>query len=204
MPSKHIEKTYAQNAYYHAFNRGVNKRTIFIDQDDYAVFLNLLKRYLGKAKLKDKQGREYPNYHEDIQLLAFCLMPNHYHLFLFQRDNTDSITKLMRGVCTAYTGYFNKKHGRVGHLFQGHFKASMISNDAYLQHITRYIHLNPEQYKQWEFSSLPYYLGTKKADWVNPKPILELFGRESYEKFLEDYKDHREILKEIKADLADN
>lgn len=202
MPAKNLEKIYAPESYYHLYNRGVNRRSIFKDGQDYAVFLNLLKRYLGKKPEKDKQGREYPWYRSDIQLLAYCLMPNHYHLLIYQKD-TRAITRLMRGVCSSYTVYFNKKYQRVGHLFQDRFKATMIQTDPYLLHISRYIHLNPEKYKEWEFSSLRYYLGKKRAAWINPRRIMELFEGESYTAFLEDYKDHRKMLKEIASELAD-
>lgn len=201
MPSRHLQKIYAVDAYYHVFNRGVGKRIIFKEDEDYSVFLNLLKRYLGLEPVKDKMGREYPWYHKQIELLAFCLMPNHFHLLVFQKDAM-AMSKLMRSLCTAYTMYFNKKYKRVGHLFQDRFKASMISNDAYLQHITRYIHLNPQDYKNWQFSSLPYYFGYKQATWLNPQLILGLFEGESYSSFLEDYESHRQMLKEIKSELA--
>ncbi len=203
MPSRHIEKIYGPDVYYHVFNRGVGRRTIFKDDEDYAVFLNLLKRYLSPEPVKDKLGREYPCYHHDIQLLAFCLMPNHYHFLVFQKD-PQAMTNLMRSLCTAYTMYFNKKHKRVGHLFQDRFKASMILNDAYLQHISRYIHLNPDNYKEWQFSSLPYYLGLKEAEWLKHEAILELFEGESYSAFLSDYTGHRKILKNIASELADS
>src|SRR3989344_2895738 len=83
MPSKHIEKTYTPDTFYHVFNRGVGRRSIFKDDKDYAVFLNLLKRYLGDEPAIYKQSREYPWFRNEIQLLAFCLMPNHYHLLVY-------------------------------------------------------------------------------------------------------------------------
>ncbi|OGL29598.1 hypothetical protein A3D14_01800 [Candidatus Saccharibacteria bacterium RIFCSPHIGHO2_02_FULL_47_12] len=202
MPSKHIEKIYLEDSYYHVFNRGVNKRTIFKDETDYAVFLSLLKRYLSPEPVKDRQGREYPSYFGKIKILAFCLMPNHFHLLVFQTER-DAMTKLLKSVCVAYTMYFNKRYKRVGHLFQDRFKASRIYQDAYLEHISRYIHLNPDNYKEWEFSSLPYYLGSKEAAWVEPQPILDLFQGSSYEKFLSDYSEHRNMLRELKHELAD-
>lgn len=109
MPSRHIEKIYGEDCYYHIFNRGVNRRDIFKDKNDYAVFLNLIKRYLSPEPIKDKQGREYPSYNNQIKLLAYCLMPNHYHLLVLQSDK-EAMTKLMKSVCTAYTMYFNKKY----------------------------------------------------------------------------------------------
>lgn len=203
MPSKHVEKIYTLDTYYHVFNRGVGRRSIFKDEKDYVVFLSLLKRYLGEEPIKDKQNREYPWFHNEIQLLAFCLMPNHYHLLVYQQDE-HAMTNLLRSLCTSYTRYFNKKYKRVGHLFQDRFKASRISNDAYLLHISRYIHLNPKDYKNWQFSSLPYYLDQKHSNWMSPQPILDLFENESYINFVKDYESHKKIMEEIKSELADS
>ncbi|MGH7237985.1 MAG: transposase, partial [Candidatus Saccharimonadales bacterium] len=133
-----------------------------MDEGDYAVFLNLLKRYLDDRPARDSSGRPYDWLHDDLDLAAFCLMPNHFHLLIYQ-TKSEAMTRLLRGVATSYTTYFNKKHNRIGPLFQDRFKASMILRDDYLQHISRYIHLNPKNYKSWEFSSLPYYLGVKQA-----------------------------------------
>lgn len=201
MPSKNIEKDYLEDAYYHVYNRGVNKRVIFKDSQDYAVFLNLFKRYLSKNSAKDDKGREYDWLYERVEVLSFCLMPNHFHILVYQHDK-DAMTKLMRGILTAYTMYFNKKYKRLGPLFQDRFKASRITEDAYLMHISRYIHLNPSSYKTWEFSSFPYYIGSKKAEWVRPERILELFEMTSYEDFVADYQEHKQVLDDLKHELA--
>lgn len=201
MPSRNRVKDYVPDSYYHIYNRGVNKRTIFKDTQDYAVFLNLLKRYLSKEPQKDKNGREYDSLFGDMELLAFCLMPTHYHLLIYQYQ-PKAMTALIRRIGTTYSTYFNKKYSRVGPLFQERFKASRIINDNYLLHISRYIHLNPEEYKNWEFSSLPYYLGNKKADWMVPGKIIELFEGDDYSEFLADYEDSKRILDEIKEELA--
>lgn len=202
MPSRNSRKTYIAQSYYHIYNRGVNKRKIFLDNDDYAVFLNLLKRHLSKMPVQDKKGREYPWLYPEIELLAFCLISNHFHLFVYQ-ESENAISKLAQSVSTAYTVYFNKKYKRIGPLFQNRFRAVRISDDAYLQHITRYIHLNPNAYKTWEFSSYLYYLGRKKAEWVRPERILGLFNSvPEYIKFIDDYTDYRRTIDDLKALLA--
>lgn len=201
MPSRNLEKIFIPQAFYHVYNRGVEKRDIFLDDDDYAVFLNLLKRYLSNKPAKDTKGREYEWLYPDLELLAFCLMPNHFHLLLYQ-NNAAAITRLMRGVCTAYTMYFNRKYKRVGTLFQDRFKASHIQDDAYLQHISRYIHLNPQDFENWSYSSLSYYLGNKSASWVRPTKILELFEGDSYLNFVRDYTEYKRSLDELKHQLA--
>ena len=204
MPSKHRVKEYAENAYYHVFNRGVAKRVIFKDEDDYTVFLNLLKRYLSARPTQDSKGRDYPWLSEEVEVNAFCLMPNHFHLLIYQKDAV-GMTKLLSGVCTAYSMYFNRKYKRVGPLFQGRFKASRIDDEAYLEHISRYIHLNPRDYRSWQFSSLPYYLGERSAEWLQTWRITEIFeSAKEYLAFIADYKEHQSMLEEIKNELADH
>ncbi len=203
MPGKNLEKVYLEDTFYHLYNRGVNKEKIFRQDEDYAVFLNLFKRYLSDKPSRDKKGREYPWLHNDVELLAFCLMPNHFHALVYQHQ-PDAMTKLFKSVSTTYSMYFNKKYRRVGPVFQSRFRASMITNDTYLQHISRYIHLNPKNYKNWHFSSLPYYLEKQTASWVQPHRILELFDdKKEYANFVNDYKDYKETLDEIKHELAD-
>jgi len=184
------------------YNRGVAKQAIFLDDDDYRTFLNLLKRYLDVEPHKDMKGREYKWLHNNIELLAYCLMPNHFHLLLYQIDE-DAMKQLMSGVATSYSTYFNKKYKRVGHLFQERYKASEITNDSYLQHISRYIHRNPKDYKHWAYSSLSKYHGTESAGWLRPSRILDLFdSMEQYTQFVDDYTDAKDSLDIIQHELA--
>lgn len=202
MPSRNIEKIFIPEAYYHVYNRGVEKRAIFLDDEDYCVFLNLLKRYLDDKPSTDRTGRQYEWLHDQLELLAFCLMPNHFHLFIYQ-INEQAITKLMKNLCTSYVMYFNKKYKRVGPLFQGRYKAKDILDDAYFQHISRYIHLNPTEFETWKYSSLPYFLNKKNSKWVQPGRVLEAFEGESYIEFVKDYIGQKEIMDELKHNLAD-
>ena len=203
MSSKNSRKIYVSENYYHVYNRGVEKRPIFLDADDYAVFLNLLKRHLEKQSVKDKCGRQYQNFHKDIELLSYCLMPNHFHFLFYLHNNISALPNLMRLVTNTYVNYFNRKYQRVGHLFQDRFKASMVLRDDYLQHITRYIHLNPKSYLDYKWSSLPYYIGHQNADWIKPERILTIFcNSEEYVKFLHDYSGYKDSLEEVKYELA--
>jgi len=203
MPARNTVKHYDVDAYYHIYNRGVNKAPIFLDAQDYGVFMGLLKRYLGNEIAKDESNREYPNYAEGLDLIAFCLMPNHFHMMVYQKDNTKAMESFMRSLSTAYTRYFNKKHKRVGHLFQGVYKASRISNEPYLLHISRYIHMNPKDYKNWPYSSWPYFTQGWTTDWVKQHKIFELFEGGNYEKFVDDYKQSKEETELLKTELAD-
>jgi putative transposase len=205
MPGKNLQKVYLPDTYYHIYNRGINKEKIFLDDNDFAVFLNLIKRYLGQEVTYNKNKVYHPNYHSDIELLAFCLMKNHFHLYVYQKSDEQAITKFMRSLSTAYSMYFNKKYKRVGPVFQQRYRAVRIINDAQLMHVSRYIHLNPDNYNDYEWSSLPYYLSTKRADWISPRRILDLFDQTTdYKKFVDDYKEYRDDLEDLKHYLADN
>ncbi len=202
MPSRHVVKLYAKDTYYHVFNRGVAKQIIFQDKQDYSVFLNLLKRYLDIKPTVDNRGREYEWLRDRIELLAFCLMPNHFHLFLYTK-HPKGLPRLMAGVCTSYAGYFNKKYQRVGPIFQSTYKAAPVESDEYLLHISRYIHMNPPDYRAWEPSSLKAYLGKQKLSWLQPEKVLELFENDKeYTEFLADYQDYKQTLDEVKSLLA--
>jgi putative transposase len=202
MPSKNVVKSFCEQSFYHVYNRGVNKCAIFLDDVDYRVFLNLIKRFLGNKASVDNIGRSYKWYGDRVELSAYCLMPNHFHLLLYQYD-AQAITELMRSIITSYVMYFNKRYGRIGPLFQQRFKASSILDDQYLQHISRYIHLNPSNYHDWQWSSLKYYTNNYYADWLKPDRIVDLFGsRDVYQDFVADYKDYHDTIELIKHELG--
>ena len=219
MPAKNIVKQYLENGYYHLYNRGVEKRNIFLDDQDYIVFLHLLKYYLSPPDPNNEHPfanlsltgfnpvrlRPMQTLFGEIDLLGYCLMPNHYHL-LVRQITRDGITQLTRKISTTYSMYFNRRYKRVGHLFQGIFRAALIQDDSYLLHLSRYIHLNPSPVTAvtgfnpvtYSYSSYQYYLGTKNASWVKPKFILDYFQSNinspflpkqinSYQKFVEEY-----------------
>lgn len=202
MPGRNLIKQYADESYYHIYNRGVNKEPIFKNDQDYAVFTSLLKRYLG-AQTEKKQNRlNHPNFFYDIELLAYCLMSNHFHLFIYQ-NHGDAITKFMRSLTTAYSMYFNKKYKRIGPLFQQRYRAVRIEHDSQLLHISRYIHLNPADYKNYQWSSYKNYVNNiyPEGEWLRPLKITSLY--DDYEKFVDDYKDYHDELEELKKELAD-
>jgi len=188
MPCRNIIKTYDSNSYYHIYNRGVEKRKIFIDDQDFATFENLLKRYLSDKPIKDSRGRNYIFLGDKVSLIAFCLMPNHFHMMIYQTE-LDSITKLLRSVCSSYVTYFNNKYNRVGTLFQGNFKAIQIKDESYLLFLTRYIHRNPADYLEYEWSSLDYWLEKKNADWLDYEIICDMSPTE-YLDFINDDREY--------------
>lgn len=204
MPSRNIIKTFAPHSYYHVYNRGVAKQPIFIEAADKHHFIKILSRYLDPADQSKKvDGSTYRKFDKEIELLCYCLMNNHFHLLIYQSDSTGAITDFVRSVMTGYTMYFNRKYGRVGSLFQGVYKASHITNESYLLHISRYIHLNPRTYRTYYYSSISHYLGKPAPAWLHPQRVLDLFEGSDYLEFLEDYEDHNVALEEIKYELAD-
>lgn len=194
MPSRNIVKVYVKDGYYHIYNRGIEKRTIFKDEQDYKIFLKYIKESLSPPsvpkdliKTFNVQGatltfkgyeRQVKNFNNQIKLLAYCLMPNHFH-FLIKQDDEKAISKFMQSLITRYSMYFNKKYNRVGKLFQGHYKAVLITDEAYLLHLSRYIHLNPSEYTNDlinAHSSYAEYLGKRNTSWVSTAEILSFFN----------------------------
>lgn len=202
MPSRNVLKIDIADSYYHVYARGASRQEIFLESADYYMFLSLFRRYLSTEDVKDSAGMSYAKLYDDIQLLSYCLMPNHFHLLLYQ-VNEGAMQRLMRGVMTAYSRYFNKKYDRSGGLFETRYKASRISSDTYLMHITRYIHLNPKEWREYPYSSLRFYLQAHDEDWVDEQPIVALFpSRESYGDFVAEYEGIKDTLEQIKHELA--
>ncbi len=195
MPSRNTIREYDAPAYYHVYNRGAGGQYIFRDAKDKWKFLSLLERYLSDNKIYD----DYATY--PVELVTYCVMGNHFHLLLFQPSDPMAITNLMRSVSTAYSMYHNFRHKTQGHVFQSVFKASRITNESYLMHITRYIHLNPETYRTYKWSSLSMFTTPHTASWVHPERVLDM-SPAKYLVFLEDYIDRRNLLKEIKDQMA--
>lgn len=215
MPARNVVKQFEPETMYHVYNRGVEKRSIFLDERDYAVFLSFLKYALlsdkdevDTALLTDGQrfNLRRLGLSGEVELASFCLMPNHFHLLLYQHSQ-DAITKLMRSIGTGYSMYFNKRYKREGSLFQGVYKASRIGSDSYWEHISRYIHLNPldlgVDYKSYPYSSFRFYSGLVHAEWVSPSIVTGSFKNfKEYERFHDEYIPHRKSLLDIKDMLA--
>jgi putative transposase len=228
MPQKNSIKIYAEGCYYHIYNRGVEKRDIFVDTQDYKVFLEYLKESLNAPPPPEKlrkpftlQGASFQgvphqpkNFNKDIELIAYCLMPNHFHLLIKQLEKR-AMESFMRSVSTRYSVYFNKKYKRVGKLFQGHYKAVLVKTEEQLLHLSRYIHTNPWKFTKdltnW-YSSYAEYLRIRKTKWIKPKIILDFFERKtlpeiqdviSYKSFVENNKEKRQSFRMIEKLLIE-
>lgn len=211
MPSKNILKYYKPNSFYHIYNRGVAKQKIFHSDKDYKTFLMFLKTYLSPIDLQGRTlkvapSRELKNYATAIKLVAYCLMPNHFHLLVFQQNKFD-ITNLMRSLGTKYSRYFNNVSDRVGPLFQSRYKAVRVFDKEQLVYLSKYIHKNPVDILPsrtdlvgYKYSSYGNYLGLFSQVWVQPEDILELYyllinKKLPYKNFVENEQDNFNCLK---------
>jgi len=202
MSSRNVLKVDMDQSYYHIYARGASRQPIFLDEADRAYFLSLFHRYLSRDETTNSVGIPYEKLHDAIELLCYCLMSNHFHLLVYQ-EHERAMQRLMRGIMTSYSRYFNKKYDRSGSLFESRYKASRISNDTYLMHISRYIHLNPDNWSTYPDSSIQYYTGQVAPDWLSVDKVLALFSsRDAYLEFVSDYKDIRDIYESIKHELA--
>mgnify|MGYP001562563317 CR=1 FL=1 len=144
-------KILAENEYYHIYNRGTDKRIIFLDDADRTRFVKLLYLANGEGRGFMEPLAQMP-LKEIIALFqkekpltsigAYCLMPNHFHI-LAKEIQPNGVSRFMQKVGTSYAMYFNTKYKRTGRLFEGTFKASRVDNDNYLRYLFSYIHLNP-------------------------------------------------------------
>jgi len=163
--------------YYHLYNRGNNRQPIFLERENCLYFLRQLRKYLVPAI---------------IDVIAYCLMPNHYHFLVYLR--TDNLSRPMQRFSLSYTKALNKRYERVGSLFQGRFKAVAVDSDEYVLHLSRYIHLNPvlaglvARPEDWEFSSYHEYIGVRQGTLPSPGVVLSQFSSPSdYRQFILSY-----------------
>ncbi len=205
---------------YHIYNRGVDKRDIFMDDEDHFRFIHdlyefndknpaiILNNYLNKKIYSQSLEVGLPKIQRKpremlVEILAFCLMDNHFHLLVRQKED-NGITEFMRKIGTGYTNYINKKYDRNGALFQSKFKSVHVEKDAHLMYLPIYIHFNPLDYefKEWRqgkikdikkalefmanyrWSSYPDYIGQKNFPSVISKDFIlgRLGSEEKYKK----------------------
>ncbi len=176
MPQKNAIKNFKNNSFHHIYNRGVDKREIFYTEQDYEYFIGLIKNLLQKESvIKNKDGsikEVIPNksYMGDkIELYAFCLMPNHFHLVLKQIKKR-AITRFMRSLSTSYVMHFNKKYNRSGRLFEGTYRAVAIKTQEQFQNVLEYVHDNPkllvQDSKNYRWSSKRIHSNKQILEWL--------------------------------------
>jgi len=216
MPSRYIIRNYAPDNYYHIFNCGLNKQDIFLEGNDYKLFLYYLFIYTAPINLVLKRYKQLSfrlqgkNLSQQMKLVAYCLMPNHYHLLVFPQTK-EAVPKLMRQIANAYTTYFNRKKKREGYLFSSRYKAVAVESEYQLLHLSRYIHLNPvvaglaELPEAYPWSSGAAFLGGQDNQGCYTEPIINAFKdkEQGYRSFLADQIDYARDLEEQKHLLID-
>lgn len=233
---------FANNEFYHIYNRGVDKRKIFNKAGDYERFLfglfvfNNAKpatnagyhsnywsfNYWSLASIAEAPieiSKDESENERLVDIVSFCLMPNHFHLALKQKID-GGVSRFLHKLGTGHTNFFNLKYQRTGSLFQGSFKAVHVLDDRHLKHLVRYIHLNPlelvepnwkkEGIKSWgkaklfldfyRWSSYCYYISKAKTTLLNMELISELFGDDlgrPHEEFVKGWTQKDEVTKAI-------
>lgn len=191
MPAKNIIKRFTPETFYHIYNRGVEKRIIFHDDQDRKKFLNLFDRYLNENNDEvDQNNIRYPKFGNQIQIHSYALMDNHFHLLIKTGTSAYYISEFMKSICGSYTQYFNKRYERIGPLYQGKYKALPVLDEQHLLTECKYINLNPKNDIQKYFSSLYIYLGLRPAqNWMTTEDIFNLVPLEEFAGLLYPQKD---------------
>lgn len=209
---------FAPEEWYHIYTQGIDKRNIFLDKSDFKRFQALLYLANSSEPIDFEIIRAKKLTHEDlfavlrpktlVSIGAYCLMKNHPHIIV-QEKNDGGITSFMRKLGTAYTMYFNRKHGRIGNLMVKPFRSKHIEDDRYLRRVVQYVHLNPAEtfehgWKKgkvrnmpmlekrllgYRFSSLPDYFGGRR-------PERNIIDGEAYNLFADDLPKLNEVLGE--------
>lgn len=210
---------FANQEYYHIYNRGIAKQPVFFNKKDYERFLLALSFYrfanpplklsrlLQLAKsIREPLLQKMSNRGEKlVEIICFALMPNHFHLLL-QQIKEHGISIFLSKSVNSYTRYVNTKLERQGDLFQGVFKALHLETDEQLLHLSRYIHLNPvvsylvkeSALSDYPWSSFPDYLRGQPS-FLKLEPVLFQFpSPKDYQKFVFDQIDYAKKLEEIK------
>jgi REP element-mobilizing transposase RayT len=168
-------RIFAPGLLYHVIARGNQRQLTFLAKGDYEAYLARLKRYRGRY---------------GVVLYAYCLMPNHVHLLLQTAEAP--LAKFMQGLQQSYTQHFNRTREKVGHLFQGRYRAIVCEKEEYLAALVRYIHLNPvragliEDAGAYPYSGHRAYLTGNGGGLVDPEPVLGMLGgRAAYRRLIQ-------------------
>jgi len=207
---------------YHIYNRGVEKRKVFLDNQDHFRFIHDLYQFNDEDPVVNTNYRlqrrrsqymevELPYIKKRrkllVDILVWSLMPNHFHLIIKQRIE-NGIVLFMQKLGSGYTNYFNLKYKRVGSLFQGRFKAISVENDNYLMHLSRYIHLNPVELIEpdWKINGirnlsksnrfLEKYRFSSYQDYIGKKNFPSITQRDFINQYFKNTKEYKKFVQE--------
>lgn len=169
---------FVEGQFYHIYNRGNGRQPIFFEEENYHYLLRLFKKYVQVT---------------GITVIAYCLMPNHYH-FLVRQDGKTPAGLLFQRVFNGYTKAINKKYDRVGTLFQGRYRCILLDKTSHLFHLCCYIHANPVKAglvvspEQWDFSNYREWIGSHAGVlWDNDFVRTNFGTAEEYAEFVQEY-----------------
>ena len=192
MPGRRPE--YVPGHYYHLFNRGAHKVSIFREEDNYYFVLRKIKAYCGSL---------------DLTPIAYCLLPNHYH-FLICQDGECPAGLLPQRVFNSYSKAYNKRYGHSGTLFEGNYQATAVENEAYLLHLCRYIHANPvihglvDDPADWPYSNYLEWIEEREGTLVDRAFVRAYHPNpEDYREFVAEYIAERRMPEKMAAFLRD-
>lgn len=205
------------NEIYHIFNRGSDKRNIFLQPRDYKRFIKTFCYYQfsgPKPKFSLLNKNNFSHFKPDpvsrlVEIFCYCLMPNHFH-FMVRQLKTNGISIFMSQLANSYTKYFNTKRKRIGPLLQGAFKITRVETDQQLIHLSRYIHINPvvagltDRPENYVWSSYKEY-ADGISGFCSTDAVLSFFpSRNEYRKFTEEQIDYAKALGIIKHQVVDD
>jgi putative transposase len=204
--------SFVPEEFYHVYNRGNSRQTIFVTKADHERFAALL--YLANGgtsfefrRLKTDMLFEFDKGEPLVAIGAYCLMPNHFHILLTPLVE-DGVTNFMLKLSTGYSMYFNKKHHRSGSLFEGKFKSEHVDSDTYLKYLFAYIHLNPVKLIQpkWQeegivnlqevFGYLDRYHYSSYVDNRTERPASNILSREHFPEYFTTKQEYDTEMKE--------
>ena len=177
---------FEQGGYYHIFNRGVARHKIFYEEKNYIYLLKKVKTLIPRS---------------DLTIIAYCLMPNHYH-FLIRQDAELPVSAFIQNLFNSYSKAVNKMYKRSGTLFEGKCRAKQVQEEAYLLHLCRYIHRNPvdaerplvNDLKNWHYSNYLEWIGERSGILVDERFVHEHFASaEDYIHFVNDYESIKKL-----------
>ena len=211
-----LQRRFENGIFYHVYNCGVERRTIFLNERDYERFLDTIAYYLYSPTIPysqflnlrteiKKSYLEVAQKSKRVRILCYALMPNHFHI-LIKQEVAEGIRQFIADISNSYTKYFNLKRSRIGNLLQGTFKATSIENSESLLQVSRYIHLNPYASSKvnWrrKLESYPY---SSYQNWIRGKDDI-LADISTVRQFIDydkdDYAQFVEARKEIDPSLG--
>jgi REP element-mobilizing transposase RayT len=185
---------YSPGGYYHVYNRGAGRAPIFFTPANYEYCLRLVKQH----------HRKY-----GARVIAYCLMPNHYH-FLFRQETETPLSKLINVVFSAYVQAVNIQEERTGTLFEGRFQHVQVERDEYLTWLCRYIHLNPvkaclvSRPEDWPYSNYQDWIGGRAGTLKDGAFIRYWFGdAERYRRFVQEEPDEATVREKLQRYVWD-